>query len=113
MLGKLVNGALSYAPRKIIIDGKTIFNPTETHLISAGYKPIIETDMPDDAPEGQHYEAQYTDGETQITQIWVLVDNPPADTSKTLEQRVTDLENNQNDMNRIFEEAVNSESGIL
>ena len=30
MLGKLVNGALSYAPRKIIIDGKTIFNPTDT-----------------------------------------------------------------------------------
>ena len=90
-----------------------IFNPTETQLISAGYKPIIETDMPDDAPEGQHYEAQYTDGETEITQSWVLVDNPPADTSKTLEQRVADLENNQNDMNKIFEEVVNSESGIL
>ena len=113
LLGKLVNGALSYAPKKIIIDGKTIFNPTETQLISAGYKPIIETDMPDDAPEGQHYEAQYTDGETQITQSWVLVDNPPADTSKTLEQRVTDLENNQNDMNRIFEEVVNSETALL
>lgn len=113
MLGKIIDGKLTYPPHRIVLDGMQIFNPTETQLISAGYKPIIETDMPDDAPEGQHYEAQYADGETQITQSWVLVDNPLADTSKTLEQRVTDLENNQNDMNRIFEEAVNSESGIL
>lgn len=113
MLGKIIDGKLTYPPHRIVLDGMQIFNPTETQLISAGYKPIIETDMPDDAPEGQHYEAQYTDGETQITQSWVLVDNPLADTSKTLEQRVTDLENNQNDMNRIFEEVVNSERGIL
>lgn len=113
MLGKIIDGKLTYPPHRIVLDGMQIFNPTETQLISAGYKPIVETDMPDDAPEGQHYEAQYTDGETQITQSWVLVDNPPADTSKTLEQRVTDLENNQNDMNRVFEEVVNSESGIL
>lgn len=113
MLGKIIDGVLTYPPHRIILDGMQIFNPTETQLISAGYKPIVEIDMPDDAPEGQHYEAQYADGETQITQSWVLVDNPPADTSKTLEQRVTDLENNQNDMNRVFEEVVNSESGIL
>ena len=113
MLGKIIDGNLTYPPHRIVLDGMQIFNPTETQLVSAGYKPIVEIDMPDDAPEGQHYEAQYTDGETQITQSWVLVDNPPADTSKTLEQRVTDLENNQNDMNRIFEKAVNSESGIL
>ena len=113
MLGKIIDGVLTYPPHRIVLSGMQIFNPTETQLISDGYKPIVETDMPDDAPEGQHYEAQYTDGETEITQGWVLVDNPPADTSKTLEQRVTDLENNQNDMNRIFEEAVNSESGIL
>ena len=113
MLGKIIDGVLTYPPHRIVIDGMQIFNPTETQLISAEYKPIIETDMPDDAPDGQHYEAQYTDGETQTTQSWVLVDNPPADTSKTLEQRVTDLENNQNDMNRIFEEVVNSEAALL
>ena len=113
MLGKIIDGKLTYPPHRIVLSGMQIFNPTETQLVSAGYKPIVEIDMPDDAPEGQHYEAQYTDGETQITQSWVLVDNPPADTSKTLEQRVTDLGNNQNDMNRVFEEVVNSESGIL
>ena len=112
MLGKIIDGVLTYPPNRIVLNGMQIFNPTDDQLIQVGYKPITETDMPDDAPDGWHYEAVYTDEDT-ITQSWVLVDNPPADTSKTLEQRVTDLENNQNDMNRVFEEVVNSESGIL
>lgn len=114
MLGKIINGVLTYPPHRIILNGMQIFNPTEEQLIQAGYKTIVETPMPEEpAPEGQHYEAQYTDTGDTIMQSWVLVDNPPADTAKTLEQRVTDLENNQNDMNRIFEEVVNGESGIL
>lgn len=114
MLGKIIDGVLIYPPHRIVFSGMQIFNPTETQLISVGYKPIIETDMPDDAPDGQHYEAQYTDGETEITQSWVLVEDEPVDPAgKTIEQRVTDLENNQNDMNRIFEEVVNSETALL
>lgn len=109
MLGKIIDGKLTYPPHRIVLDGMQIFNPTETQLISAGYKPIVETDMPDDAPEGQHYEAQYTDGETQITQSWVLVDDESVDPAeKTIEQRVTDLEQEQAQMNTIFEEVVNS-----
>lgn len=109
MLGKIIDGKLTYPPHRIVLDGMQIFNPTETQLISAGYKPIIKTDMPDDAPEGQHYEAQYTDEETQITQSWVLVENEPEEPAeKTVEQRVTDLEQNQAEMNAIFEEVVNN-----
>ena len=92
MLGKIIDGILTYPPHKIVLNGMQIFNPTETQLISAGYKPIIETDMPDDAPEGQHYEAQYTDGETEITQSWVLVEDEPTPAGKSIEQRVTALE---------------------
>lgn len=92
MLGKIIDGVLTYPPHRIVLDGMQIFNPTETQLISAGYKPIIETDMPDDAPDGQHYEAQYTDGETQITQSWVLVEDEPTPAGKSMEQRVTALE---------------------
>lgn len=111
MLGKIIDGKLTYPPHMIVLDGMQIFNPTETQLISAGYKPIVETDMPDDAPEGQHYEAQYTDGETQITQSWVLVDDEPVEPSeKTIEQRVTTLEQEQAQMNTIFEEVVNGGS---
>ena len=110
MLGKIIDGKLTYPPHRIVLDGMQIFNPTETQLVSAGYKPIVETDMPDDAPEGQHYEAQYTDGETQITQSWVLVEDEPTPAGKTIEQRVTDLEQEQAQMNTIFEEVVNGGS---
>lgn len=109
MLGKIIDGKLTYPPHRIVLDGMQIFNPTETQLISAGYKPIVETDMPDDAPEGQHYEAQYTDSGDTITQSWVIVDDEPVDPAeKTIEQRVTDLEQEQAQMNTIFEEVVNS-----
>lgn len=70
-----------------------IFNPTEDQLTQAGYKPVTETPMPDDAPDGQHYEAQYTDSGDTITQSWILVDDVPVEPAgKTIEQRVTTLE---------------------
>lgn len=77
ILGKLVNGALSYAPRKIIIDGKTIFNPEEDVLRGQGYKDIMTTDMPDDAPEGKLYVSGWIDAGEEIQQTWKLVDAPP------------------------------------
>lgn len=93
MLGKIIDGKLTYPPHKIILGDMQIFNPADEQLISAGYKPIIETPMPDDAPEGQHYEAQYTDSGDSITQSWVLVEDEPVEPAgKTIEQRVTALE---------------------
>ena len=96
MLSKIIDGNLTYPPHKIVLLGMQIFNPTEEQLSQAGYKPITETPMPEEpAPEGQHYEAQYTDAGDTIMQSWVLVDDEPGDPSgKTIEQRVTALEQN-------------------
>ena len=77
MLGRLIDGALSYAPKKIIIDGKTIFNPEEELLKEQGYKEMQTTDMPDDAPEGKLYVSGWTDAGDTIQQVWTLVDAPP------------------------------------
>lgn len=77
MLGKLVNGALSYAPKKIVIDGKTIFNPPEDTLKAQGYKDVVMVDMPDDAPENKLYVSSWTDAGDTIQQVWTLVDAPP------------------------------------
>lgn len=94
MLGKIINGNLTYPPHRIVLDGMQIFNPTDEQLMQDGWKTIIETDMPEEpSPEGQHYEAQYTDSGDTITQSWVIVDDEPGDPSgKTIEQRVTALE---------------------
>ena len=77
MLAKLINGALSYAPRKIIIDGKTIFNPGEELLKEQGYKEIRDSDIPDDAPDGKIYVSSYEDKGDYIEQVWTLIDEPP------------------------------------
>lgn len=112
--GKIINGKLTYAPNRIVLSGMQIFNPTADHLTQAGYKPVTETPMPDDAPEGQHYEPTYSDTGDTITQGWTLVENEEVEPyGKTLEERVTDLETGQAEMDRIFEEVVNGESGIL
>ena len=114
MLGKIIDGVLTYPPHRIVLNGMQIFNPTEDQITQAGYKPITETPMPDDAPEGQHYDPTYTDTGDTITQGWTLVDDEEVEPAgKTIEERVTDLEAGQAEMDRIFEGVVNSESGIL
>lgn len=112
MLGKIIDGQLTYPPNRIVLNEMQIFNPTDDQLMQVGYKTITETLMPEDpAPEGQHYEAQYTDEETQITQSWVLIDDEPVEPAeKTIEERVTTLEQEQAQMNTIFEEVVNGGS---
>lgn len=55
---------------------KTIFNPTEEILLDMGYLPVTYTDMPTDAPDGQHYESSWSQTDTEIVQAWTLVDNP-------------------------------------
>lgn len=55
---------------------KTIFNPTEEILLDMGYLPVTYTDIPTDAPDGQHYESHWEQTDTEIVQAWTLADNP-------------------------------------
>lgn len=95
MYAKLENGNLIPAPHRIVLSGMQIFNPTADQLTQAGYKPVTETPMPEDpAPDGQHYEKTYSDAGDTITQSWVLVEDVEEEKPVTLEQRVTQLEQN-------------------
>lgn len=76
MYAKLINGTLRSAPKKVDYNGKTIFNPTEEILLDMGYLSVTYTDMPADAPEGQHYESSWSQTGTEIVQEWTLADNP-------------------------------------
>ncbi len=76
MYAKLINGTLRSAPKKVTYNGKTIFNPPEEILLDMGYLPVAYTDMPTDAPTGQHYESSWSQTDTEIAQAWTLVDNP-------------------------------------
>ena len=75
MYAKLINGTLRSAPKKVDYNGKTIFNPPEDVLLDMGYLPVTYTDMPTDAQGGQHYEPHWEQTDTEIVQVWTLVDN--------------------------------------
>lgn len=75
MHAKLQNGYIRSAPKTITLDGKTINNPLPEELEQLGYKPVVYTDMPTDAPEGKHYESEWEEGD-KIVQTWTLTDDP-------------------------------------
>lgn len=76
MYAKLISGTLRSDPKKVDYNSKTIFNPPEDVLLDMGYLPVTYTDMPTDAPEGQHYESSWIQTDTEILQSWTLVDDP-------------------------------------
>lgn len=93
MHAKLKNGFLRSAPKTIVLDGRTINNPYPEELEQLGYKPVVYTDMPTDAPSGQHYESGWTEEENAIRQVWKLVDDPVyPEPEPTPEERISNLE---------------------
>lgn len=76
MYAKLTNGAIRSAPKRVQYNDKQIFNPPDIVLQELGYLPVTYTDMPSDAPDGQHYESSWTQIDTEILQVWKLADDP-------------------------------------
>ena len=72
MLAKLINGALSYAPKKIIVDGKTIFNPSEAILKEQGYKEIETSEAPAVPTQTQQTVPSWVEQENKIVQSWEI-----------------------------------------
>lgn len=76
MYAKLINGTLQSAPKRVIYNSTTIFNPPPDVLLELGYLPVTYTDMPTDAPDGWHYESHWRQADTEIVQVWELVEDP-------------------------------------
>lgn len=85
ILAKLVGGALSYAPRKLVIDGKTIFNPPEDILKEQGYKDVETTEAPTVTTMTQQPVSTWTDQENKIVQSWEIKPAQP-DPSAALQE---------------------------
>lgn len=67
MYAKLENGVLKYAPKKVIYNGKIIFNPSEEILTSLGYMQIVKTECPYDG----NYTSTYEVKNGKIVQVWI------------------------------------------
>lgn len=81
MLARLIDGALSYAPRKIIIDGKTIFNSADTLLREQGYKDVETSECPTVPTQTQQAVPSWQEQEGKIVQTWELKPAQPDPTA--------------------------------
>ena len=81
ILAKLINGALSYAPKKIIVDGKTIFNPCDDILRGQGYKDVETSEAPAVSTQTQQAVPSWTEQEDKIVQSWELKPAQPDPTA--------------------------------
>ena len=88
ILGKLVSGAVSYAPRKIIVNGKTIFNPPETLLKEQGYKDVETSEAPAVSTQTQQTVPSWTEQEDKIVQSWELKPAQPDPTAALQEIQI-------------------------
>ena len=93
MYAKLQNGILRSAPRTVTWRNCIVCNPGPDRLTELGYKPVRYTDMPENTETGKHYESSWEETETEITQVWNLVDDPVyPEPEPTAEERISNLE---------------------
>ena len=75
MYGKLIEGELQTAPRKLEINGNWVWNASAEDHLAQGWKSVRFTDEPEPI-EGYFWQSGWTETETEIVQTWTLVELP-------------------------------------
>lgn len=73
---KLINDFPTYAPNPILHNGSYIGNPPGSVYEEQGYKPVVYSDPPGDAPDGYQWVESWSEGDGNIVQGWVLEEVP-------------------------------------
>ena len=73
---KLINGFPTYAPNPILHSGLWYGNPPGEIYEAEGYKPVVYSDPPGDAPSGFQWSEIWSEDDFNIQQGWVLVEVP-------------------------------------
>lgn len=71
---KLFDNFPVYAPNPILVDGVYIGNPPGSVYEAEGYKPVVYSDPPGEAPAGFQWVESWSEGDGNIQQGWVLVE---------------------------------------
>ena len=77
MYGKLIDGALHLAPKKIKHGNSITYNPPAEMLTELGYKPVTFTDPPT-TEVGYEAVSTWTDNGDYILQEWEIVQAEPS-----------------------------------
>lgn len=70
--GKLVNGAIQYAPKKVHVGRHWIYNPKPEILMEMGYKPVQDATYPGQPENGYYWRKVWTESENAIFGSWEL-----------------------------------------
>lgn len=76
---KLINGFPTYAPNPILHAGLWYGNPPGSVYEAEGYKPVVYSDPPGEAPAGYQWSEIWSEDDGNIQQGWVLVEVPITD----------------------------------
>lgn len=76
--GKLIDGMLHFAPRKIKDGDSTTYNPTGEMLEELGYLPVTFTDPPETEP-GYYAVSEWAEEDGEIVQRWHIEEAEPTD----------------------------------
>lgn len=69
MYGRLKEGELQTAPKKLEINGNWVWNAPAEEYLAQGWKPVRFTDEPEPI-EGYFWQSGWTETETEIVQTW-------------------------------------------
>lgn len=69
MYGKLIEGELQNAPKKLEINGNWVWNAPAEEYLAQGWKEVRFTDEPEPI-EGYFWQSGWTETETEIVQTW-------------------------------------------
>lgn len=69
MYGKLIEGELQTAPKKLEINGNWVWNAPSEAYLAQGWKPVRFTDEPEPI-EGYFWQSGWTETEAEIVQTW-------------------------------------------
>lgn len=76
---KLINQYPQFAPNPILHAGLWYGNPPGEVYTAEGYKPVVYSDPPGDAPDGYQWSEIWSEDDGNIQQGWVLVEVPITD----------------------------------
>lgn len=87
---KLINDYPSYAPSRMIIGDKWVYNPTEEHLTELGYLPVVKSEPPE--TDEQHYAVpSWRIADDEIVQEWSILEIPDYATAEDYENALEDV----------------------
>ena len=76
---KLMDDTVVFAPNPIKVGDSYIGNPPGSVYEAEGYKPVVYSDPPGDAPGGFQWSEIWSEDDFNIQQGWVLVEVPITD----------------------------------